>query len=106
MVLPYLVDKEILGMRLIPPRVKEERDRRPRWIGDYSFSNLGYETLPIAAISAMKYGWALDRLSREVVIAYPELGLVNVLKADVSDGFYHIGLYPTDTHKIGIVFTS
>ena len=36
-VLPYSVAKGLPGLWLIPPGVKVERDRRPRWIGDYSF---------------------------------------------------------------------
>ena len=36
-VLPYLVAKGILGLRLSPPGVKGERDRKPRWLGDYNF---------------------------------------------------------------------
>ena len=35
-VIPYYVAKELLGLLLIPPDVKEERDRRPWWLGDYS----------------------------------------------------------------------
>ena len=42
----------------------------------------------------------------EVVIDNPELGPVHILKADVSDGFYRIGLRPTDTPLLGLVFTS
>ena len=53
----------------------------------------------------MQYGRALERLIREVVIANPSLGPVHYLKADVSDGFYRIGLRPTDLPKLGIVFT-
>ena len=67
--LPYSVAKELLGLRLTPPGVKEERDRQPWWIGDFSFGNLNSETLPIAALYAMKYGWALYRLVGEVIIA-------------------------------------
>ena len=54
----------------------------------------------------MQYGWALDRLIREIVYADPELGYVYLLKADVSDGFYRIGLHPTDVPKLGLVFPS
>ena len=36
-VLPYSVAKGLPGLRLIPPGVKVERNRRPRWLGDYSF---------------------------------------------------------------------
>ena len=103
-VLSYLVTKEIPGLRQRPPVAKEERDRQPQWIGDYSSSNLHYENLTISAMYAMKYGWYLESLIREVVISNPVLGPVHVLKADVSDGFYPIGLQPTNAPNMGIVF--
>ena len=104
--LPCLVARELPGLRLRSHGVKEERDRRPRWLGDYSYSNLNIKDFPIDALSAMKYGWALDRLIKEVVIADPALGPVYVLNADVSNGFYRIGLKPTDAPKLGLVFLS
>ena len=55
-VLTYLVVKYLPGLGLSLPVVKEKRDRRPRWLGDYSFSNLNSETLPIAAMSTILYG--------------------------------------------------
>ena len=54
--------------------MKEERDQQPRWIDDYSYSNINTDTLPIAALSAMKYGRVLDHLIREVVVSDPVLG--------------------------------
>ena len=102
--LSCLVDKDLPGLILIPSGVKEERDQRTRWLGNYSYSNLNYETLPIAAMSAMQYGQALERLIKEVIIAYLALGQVNVLKEDVSDGFYHIGLRPSDAPNMGLIF--
>ena len=54
----------------------------------------------------MQYGRALDRLIREIVYADPELGYVYLLKADVSDVFYCIGLRPTDAPKLGLIFPS
>ena len=60
--------------------------------------------LPIAAMSTIQYGWELERLIREVVIDDPSLGLVHLLKMDVSDGFYRIVLHRTDTLKLGIIF--
>ena len=53
-------------------------------------------------MSAIQYGRALDRLIREIVYADPALGCVYLLKADVSDGFYRIGLRPTDAPKLGM----
>ena len=86
-VLPQSVATELLGLRLSPPVVQEDRDRKPWWLGYFSYSNLKPKKLPIAALSVMQYGQALDRLIREVVIAEPALGPVHSLKADVSDGF-------------------
>ena len=98
--------KELPGLSLIPLGVKEERYQRPRWLSDYIYSNLNSKTLPIAVFSAMQHGRAIDRLIREVVIADPTLGLVHVLKSDVIDGFYRIGLRPTDDPKLGLVSPS
>ena len=105
-VLPYSVAKGLPGLRLIPPGVKAERDRRPCWLGDYSFFKTNAKTLPLACLPAMQYGRVLDRLIREIVYADPALGYVYLLKADVSDGFYRIGLRPTDSPKLDLIFPS
>ena len=52
----------------------------------------------------MQYGRALDRLLSEIVFADPDLGYVHLRKADVSDGFYRIGLRPEDAPKLGLIF--
>ena len=54
----------------------------------------------------MQYGQALDRLLRGIVFADPALGYVYLLKADVSDGFYRIGLRPEDATKLGLIFSN
>ena len=54
----------------------------------------------------MQYGRVLYRLIREVFIADLALGPVHVLKADVSDDLYRIGLHQTEATKLGILFTS
>ena len=105
-VLSYLVDKGLLGIRLSPPGVKVERDQRPHWLGDYSYFKTNAETLPVAFLSAMQYGRALDRLIREIVYAYPARDYVYMLKADISDGFYRIGLRPEDAPKLGLILPS
>ena len=105
-VLLYSVAQWLPGLRLSPPGVKIERDRRPRWLGDYSFNPINAKTLPICDLSAMQYGRCLDRLLREIVYAEPKLGPVHMIKADVSNGFYWIGLRPSDAAKLGLVFPS
>ena len=52
----------------------------------------------------MQYSCALDCLIREIVFADPPLGPVYMLKAEVSDGFYHLGIRPEDAPKIGLIF--
>ena len=74
--LPYLMAKELLGMRLIPPVVEEDQDRRTRFLGDYRFTYININYLPIAAIFAMQYGQALYHLIIEVFIV--ELSLVPI----------------------------
>ena len=53
-VIPYLVDNELLELELSPPGVKGEQDRRPRWIGDSSYSSINFGSLPIAALSSIQ----------------------------------------------------
>ena len=69
MVLPYSVAKGLPGLRLSPLGVKVERDRRPCWLGNYSYFKTNAETLPVACLYAMQYGRALDCLIREIVYA-------------------------------------
>ena len=54
----------------------------------------------------MQYGQALDRLLREIIFAEPDLVYVYLLKADVSNGFYRIGLRLEDAPKLGLIFPS
>ena len=103
-ILPYSVARDLPDLRLSPPGVKEERDRRPRWLGDYSYSKINYITQPIAPLSSMQYGRTLDRVLREIVYADPRYGPVHLMKADVSDGFYRIPLRPKDAPKLALVF--
>ena len=106
MVLPYSVAKRLPGLRLSPPGVKVEQDRRHRWLGDYCYFKTNADTLPFAFLSAMKYGRALDRLLRKIVFLDTVLGTVYLLKADVSDGFYRIGLHPEDAPNLGLILPS
>ena len=76
LVLPYSVAKGLPGLMLSPPGVKVERDRRPRWLGDYSYFKTNAETFPVACLSAMQYVWALYCLIRKIVYKDPALGYV------------------------------
>ena len=62
------------GLRLSPPDVVPQRDRRPQWICDYTWSDVNTETLPIVAKEAMQFGHALDCIFRHIMCANPKKG--------------------------------
>ena len=103
-VLPFKVAKQLSNLRLSPPGVVPQRGRRPRWIVDYTWWKVNDETLPLAPSEAMQFGHALDRILREILLADPKLGPVQMLKLDISDGFYRIDIAPDDIPKLGVVF--
>ena len=57
---------------------------------DYSWSLVNNETLPLAPTEAMQFGHALGRLLREILLADPKFGPVELMKVDMSDGFYRV----------------
>ena len=64
----------------------------------YDFINA--DTLPLAAMESIQFGHALDRILQEVVLADPSMGPVQLLKVDLSDGFYHVNLNVDDIPKL------
>ena len=96
--------KDLPGLRLSPPGVVPQRNRRPRWICDYSWWGINADTLPLAAKESMQFGHALDRILREILLADPTHGPVYLIKIDISDGFYRIALNIDDIPKLGVVF--
>jgi len=105
-ILPASVAKNLKGLRLSPPGVVPQRDRRPRWICDYTWSLVNEETLDLAPREAMQFGQALDRVLREILLANPKFGKVYLNKTDLSDGFYRVAVNPDDIPKLGVVFPS
>lgn len=103
-ILPASEALKLPGLRISPPGVVPQHERRPRMIVDYTFSGVNDETLPLAPVDAMQFGHALDRILREIMMADPAYGPVNLIKVDLSDGFYRIGLSAGDMPKLGLVF--
>jgi hypothetical protein len=54
----------------------------------------------------MQFGHALDCIFREILLANPCLGLVALMKLNISDGFYCIALNVDDIPKLGVNFPS
>ena len=103
-VLPHSAVQHLPGLRVSPPGVVPQRERRPCWICDYSWWNINNDTLPLAAMESMQFGHALDRILREILLADPKLGPVYLIKLDISDGFYRIALNIDDIPKLGVAF--
>ena len=52
----------------------------------------------------MQFGHALNRILREILLADPRQGPIHMLKLDISDSFYRIGIAPDDIPRLGVVF--
>ena len=47
-ILPFEQAKDLPDLRISPPGIVPQHERRPRWIGDYSYYDVNHDTLPIA----------------------------------------------------------
>jgi hypothetical protein len=54
-------------------------------------------------MEAMQFGWSLERILREILFANPAHGPVQMIKLDISDGFYRIMLNIDNIPKLGVV---
>ena len=103
-ILPYSIAQHLPNLRISPPGVVPQRNRRPRWIGDYTWSGVNDDTQPLAPSSAMQFGHALERFLRELLLANPSQGPISLLKIDIADGFYRINVNPADIPKLALAF--
>jgi hypothetical protein len=68
LVFPFSQVQHLPNLRISPIGVVPQRDRRPRTIVDYSFSDVNQETCPIAPTEAMQFGKALQRTIENIVV--------------------------------------
>ena len=102
-VLPYSAVRHLPGLRVSPPGVIPQRDRRPRTIVDYTFSGVNGDTQRLAPPEAMQFGRALWRLLHQIHFADPRFGPVHLCKVDVADGFYQVWVGEDDVQKLGLI---
>ena len=100
----YSFSQRLPGLRLIPLGIKVDRYYWPHWLGDYIFSKISAETLPLLYVYFIQYGRALERLPREIVFTDTKLGPVYMLKADLYNRFYQIVLRLANTPELVLVF--
>ena len=105
-ILPYSVAKYLDNLHISPPGVIPQRDRRPRWICDYTWSGVGPSSLPLVPTEAMQYGRAFERILRQILLADPRFGPVYLSKCDIADGYYRLGLNVKDIPKLAVAFPS
>jgi hypothetical protein len=103
-ILPAKAVLHLRSLQLSPLGVVPQRGRCPHWICDYSWWGVNKDTLPLAAMEAMQFGWSLERILQEILFANPAHGPVQMIKLDISDGFYRIGLNIDNIPKLGVVF--
>ena len=104
LVLPLLeVLQHWQKLRLPPLGVVPQRDRRPRLIVDYTFSNVNQETLHLTPPESMQLGRALQRVLTNIVHANPKYGPPHLAKIDIADGFYRVWICAADVPMSGAI---
>jgi len=71
-----------------------------------SFHGVNKDTLPVAPADSMQFGRALERVLHRIRHANPQFGPVHLLKIDIADGFYRIGLNPASAPGLAVVLPS
>jgi hypothetical protein len=102
-VLPYAAVQNMPHLKLSPCGVVPQRERRPRPIIDYTFSNINQHSVRLAPTRSMQFGTALQRILQRIAYADPRFGPVHMLKFDLSDGYYRVPLSPEAALELAVV---
>jgi hypothetical protein len=89
LILPYSAIRHLPNLRLSPTGVVPQRDRRPRPIVDYTFSEINGGTLSVAP-DAIQFGSALFRFLQKLERADTRRGTIKLAKTDISDAFMRV----------------
>jgi hypothetical protein len=102
-VLPYHSVRSLPGLHISPAGVVPQRDRRPRPIINYSWSQVNQTTALLAPFAAMQFGLTLQRVLQQIAYANPAFGPVLALKCDLSGGFYRVPLASSAIPSLGVI---
>ena len=107
-VLPLSAAKKLKGVRVSPPGVIPQRDRRPRTVSDLTdaaspLPGLNETTVQLAPADSMQFGQALRRLILQIYRADPQWGHVYIAKDNISDGFYNIFANIRGVKQFGVI---
>ena len=100
-VLPLEYAVGLNGLRLSPAGLVPQRDRRDRIVIDYTWSGINEATRRLSPDS-MQFGYALKRILQCMYDADPRHGPIYMMKVDIADGFYLVGLAPEDVPSLGV----
>ena len=90
---------QVLGMA--KGGLRPQRDLRDRIVIDYTWIGVNEATRCLAPDS-MQFGHALQRILQCMYDADPRHGPIYMMKVDIADGFYHVGLAPEDVPSLGV----
>ena len=102
-VLPYSVARGLPELRGSAAHIKEELNRKARFLADHSVWGINEHTLPLTPKEAMQFGGTLPRILYLVRHADPKYGPVYLAKFDLKDGFYHLHVRPRDAPALAVV---
>ena len=100
-VLPLEYAVGLDGLRLSPVGLIPQRNRRGRIVIDYTWSGVNESTCRLAPDS-MQFGHALQRMLQLMYDTDPRHGTIYMMKVDIADGFYRVGLAPEDVPSPGV----
>ena len=83
------------GLRLSPAGLIPQWDRWDRIVIDYTWSGVN-EATPRLAPDSMQSGHALQRILQRMYDAYYRHGNIYMMKVDIAEGFYCMGVAPED----------
>ena len=83
--------------------MKEELDRKDRFLADHSNWGINEHTLALAPKESMQFGGTLYRLLYLIRHADPKYGIIYLAKFDLKDGFYRLHLRPKDAPSLAVV---
>ena len=89
------------GLRLSPAGLVPQRDRWDRIVIDYIWSGFNEATRSLSPDS-MQFGHALQRILQRMHDADLCHGPIYMMKVDIADGFYRVGLAPEDVPSLGV----
>ena len=89
------------GLRLSPAGLVPQRDRQDRIVIDYTWSGVNEATRRLSPDS-MLFGHALQRILEPMYDADPRHWPIYMMKVDITDNFYCVGLAPEDVPSLGV----